>query len=147
VTDFLTDCPVSSVEHISSLDKRNALLCRAPVRPNSSGVISRGAERPLMPGELRNAPHFSSEGNAMPDKKPFTHWIEKCYTCDSVMSQCNCPGENKRIRYGRCEECRDKAIAAIPRWCTETDNPKKISEENALMENTVNDMIIESRKR
>jgi hypothetical protein len=37
-----------------------------------------------------------------------THFIEKCKYCNIVISQCRCPSQDKIIKYGICQTCKEK---------------------------------------
>jgi len=35
------------------------------------------------------------------------HFIEKCESCTTVISQCRCPSKDKEVRYSKCEKCKN----------------------------------------
>ena len=37
------------------------------------------------------------------------HFIEKCKECGTVISQCRCMDQNKRVILNTCESCKEKA--------------------------------------
>lgn len=47
------------------------------------------------------------------------HFIEKCESCTTVITQCRCPSKDKEVRYSRCEKCKAAAprvILSLDEW-------------------------------
>ena len=38
------------------------------------------------------------------------HFIEKCYECKAIISQCRCPSKDKELRWGICDDCKKEPM-------------------------------------